>query len=75
MANDFDYSGRFVGWWIVSRELGVDDKFIKDEAAAGRIPYLQVGRRKMFLVSQVLEALKACAAANVKPTTQTEAER
>ncbi len=39
---------RFVPLYTLARRSGIPEAFLKKEADAGRIPYIQAGRRRLF---------------------------
>ncbi len=49
---------RFMPLRRAARLLGVPIAWLKDEAEAGRVPSIRVGRRLMFSVADVEQALR-----------------
>lgn len=49
---------RYISMRQLSRELGLPLAWVKSEAEAGRIPFLPVGKRKMFDSGAVRLALR-----------------
>ena len=53
---------RFLSLFLMSRRLGLPEKWLKAQAEAGILPHLKIGRRLMFdpeMVEQTITALAA----------------
>ena len=44
---------QYVPLRVAAAELGISKEWLRDEATAGRIPYLACGKRRLFDVEQV----------------------
>lgn len=65
---------KFVPLRQVAISLGVPASWLEAEAKAGRIPHLQAGRRLLFNLAVVEQALFDRAAATVESQTESEIE-
>ena len=73
MTESSDLSGAFTSLRGTAMQLGVPIKWLASEADAGRIPCLNVGRRRLFNVDAVRRVLAERAASSA--ATESEARQ